>query len=164
MSVKAPSLYHHFADKSAILEAVAREIVSGTVVPPKPPTGEWAEWLTQLCLNFRSAVLCHRNAAPVLLQHLPRDLLTDIYEDVAGYLAECGLPADRRLPVLDGLNRLAVTATLAEAMRPEGRGRSALLIDEDRHPALAAAAQASPLGPREQFECIIRTHLRGIGV
>ena len=81
MNVKAPSLYHHFADKSAILESVAREIVSATVIPRKPPADEWVEWLVQLCLNFRSAVLRHRNAAPVLLQHLPRDLLADIYED-----------------------------------------------------------------------------------
>jgi TetR/AcrR family transcriptional regulator, tetracycline repressor protein len=162
MNVKAPSLYHHFADKSAILEAVAHEIVSRTVVPRKPPGDEWAEWLVQLCLNFRTAVLRHRNAAPVLLQHLPRNLLADIYEDVAGHLADWGLPAERHLPVLEGLNRIAVTATLAEALRPEGHLRTAMLIDGERHPTLAAAARANRLGPRQQFECIVRTHLRGI--
>ncbi|HET7349750.1 MAG TPA: TetR family transcriptional regulator [Marmoricola sp.] len=162
MNVKAPSLYHHFADKSAILESVAREIVSATVIPRKPPADEWVEWLVQLCLNFRSAVLRHRNAAPVLLQHLPRDLLADIYEDVAVHLDRCGLAKERHLPVLDGLNRIAVTATLAEALRPEGHGRSAMVIDEERHPTLAASARACRLGPRQQFECIVRTHLRGI--
>jgi hypothetical protein len=37
-----------------------------------------------------------------------------------------------------------------------------MVIDAERHPTLAASARASRLGARQQFECIVRTHLRGI--
>src|SRR3546814_1187610 len=85
------------------MAAVARAIVAKTVFPRRPASGDWAEWFTQLSLNFRAAVLRHRRAAPILLQHMPRDLLTDLYEDAATYLAECGVPAEMHVQILDGL-------------------------------------------------------------
>jgi TetR/AcrR family transcriptional regulator, tetracycline repressor protein len=163
LNVKAPSLYHHFADKNEILAAVARAIVAGTVFPRQTPTGDWAEWFTRLSLNFRAAVLRHRKAAPILLQYLPRDLLTDLYESAAKYLAECGVPIELHVQILDGLEKLALGATIAEAMRPPSGARAQFNhADPERHPVLSAADRANRLTARQIFEHTVRSYLLGI--
>lgn len=163
LNVKAPSLYHHFGDKNEILAEVARAVVAGTKLPPRSATGDWAEWFTQLSLNFRAAVLRHRRAAPVLLQFMPRDALTDLYEQAASYLAECGVPSSQHVQILDGLEKLALGATIAEAMRPMSRARVRFeLADPDRHPVLTAAGSANQLNPRQIFEHTVRSYLLGV--
>jgi len=163
LNVKAPSLYHHFHDKDEILSAVARGIVAKTTFPRKPASGDWAEWFTQLSLNFRAAVLRHRAAAPILLQYLPRELLTDLYESAAVYLEECGVPAELHVQILDGLEKLALGATIAEAMRPHSRARVQFEdSDPERHPVLTAAGKANQLNPRQIFEQTIRSYLLGV--
>lgn len=163
LKVKAPSLYHHFKDRNEILAAVAKAIVGQTTLPRKPANGDWAEWFTALSLNFRSAVLRHRRAAPILLKFMPRDLLTDLYENAAVYLLECGVPTSLHIQILDGLEKLALGATLAEAMRPPSRARVQYEhADPEHHPALIAAGQANQLNPRQIFEQTVRSYLLGI--
>lgn len=163
LNVKAPSLYHHFADKNEILAAVARGIVAKTTFPRKPASGDWAEWFTQLSLNFRAAVLRHRKAAPILLQYLPRELLTDLYESAATYLEECEVPVELHVQILDGLEKLALGATIAEAMRPYSRARVQFEdADPERHPVLTAACHANQLNPRQIFEQTVRSYLLGV--
>ncbi|GAB4009153.1 TetR family transcriptional regulator [Nocardioides ultimimeridianus] len=163
LNVRAPSLYHHFDDKNAILAAVSRAIVAKTVFPRKPVSGDWAEWFTQLALNFRTAVLRHRNAAPILLQFMPRDWMTDMYENAAAYLEECEVPVALQMQILDGLEKLAIGATITEAMRPPSRGRVAFEhVDPERHAVLSAAAAANTLTPRQMFEHTVRSYLLGV--
>lgn len=163
LDVKAPSLYHHFSDKNEILAAVSRHIVSKAVLPRKSQTGDWAEWFTQLSLNFRTAVLRHRRAAPILLQFMPRDLLTELYEGAAAYLDECGVPVDMHVQILDGLEKLALGATIAEAMRAPSRARVTFdHADPERHPVLNAANRANNLNARQIFEHTVRSYLLGV--
>ncbi|MCW2800785.1 MAG: tetracycline repressor protein [Aeromicrobium sp.] len=163
MNVRAPSLYHHFAHKNEILAAVSREIVRRTVFPRRSPTGDWAEWFTQLATNFRTAVLRHRNAAPILLQFMPREMMVEMYERAASYLAECGVPAELHVQILDGLEKLSVGATIAEAVRPASRSRVGFEhIDEHLHPTLARAVAANHLNPKQIFEHTVRCYLLGM--
>ncbi len=163
MNVKAPSLYHHFSDKNEILAEVAKTIVTRTVLPPKPRSGDWQDWFTQLSLNFRAAVLKHRRAAPILLQMLPRDSLTDLYEEAATYLMECGVPASQWVQILDGLEKFSLGATLAEAMQPPSRARVRFEhAAPDRHPVLTQAAGANQLNSRQIYEAGIRSYLLGV--
>ena len=84
MGVRAPSLYHHFADKNEILTAIARHIAGKSVIRPRRPPGpDWPEYFVTLGLNFRQSVLRHRNAAPILIEHLPREVLIGSYEEQA---------------------------------------------------------------------------------
>ncbi|MEU1275541.1 TetR family transcriptional regulator [Streptomyces sp. NPDC005799] len=163
LKVKPPSLYYHFADKEEILTAVARAIVTKTVIPRRPASGDWSEWLTRLSLNFRSAVLRHRRAAPILLRYLPRDYLTNMYEDVAKYLAECGVPLELHVQILDGMEKLALGATIVEAMQPAPRTRAQFAhADPESHPVLSAADRANQLNARQLFEHTVRSYLLGI--
>ena len=80
LNVAAPSLYHHFADRADILRTVARAIVLQTQLPDPARCASWVDWFVGISLAFRRAVLSHRNAAPILLEFMPRDLLVRNYE------------------------------------------------------------------------------------
>lgn len=163
LGVKAPSLYHHFADKSAILAAVSRAVIAQTVVPRKPGPERWPEWFVQLSVNSRKVILRHRNAAPLLLQYLPRQLLTKQYDDAARYLEANGVPASLHVQILDGVETLTYGSAIAEAMGPPGI-RKAIFpgVEADRYPALARAQAANPYTARQLFEESIRNFLRGV--
>jgi TetR/AcrR family transcriptional regulator, tetracycline repressor protein len=162
LHVSAPSLYHHFEDKSAILAAVSRTIVAEVKVPRKPPTDQWHDWFVQMSLNFRTVILKHRNAAPLLLQFRPRLHLTG-YDDSAEFLAECGMPLDLHVQILEGMETLTLGATLTEAMRhTTARKPSFPHLDPERQPHLAAALAANEFSQKQVFENMIRSYLYGV--
>ena len=162
LNVRAPSLYYHFRDKAAILEAVARSIVAEIAVPRKPDPSRWPEWFVQMSLNFRTVVLRHRNAAPLLLQFRPRLILTG-YEEAAAFLSESGVPAQLHVLILDGMETLTLGATITEAMRPLQASKTIFPdLAPSRQPHLAAAVAANNLTSRRLFAEMIRGFLRGV--
>jgi len=46
------------------------------------------DWFVQQAVNFRRTILKHPNVAPILLEFLPRDQLTALYDNAAGLLTE----------------------------------------------------------------------------
>ncbi|OBF26411.1 TetR family transcriptional regulator [Mycobacterium sp. ACS4331] len=164
MGVSAPSLYHHFADKNAIMVAIARHIAGKTVIKPRRAPGpDWPEYFVTLALNFRQAVLRHRNAAPVLLEHLPREVLMQSYEDAAEYLEASGVPLRLHARILDGMETLCVGAVLMEARRnPRGRQGVFPALDRRRFPRLADAFAANELTVKELFAERVRSFLYGV--
>ena len=164
LGVRAPSLYHHFADKNEILTEVARYI-AGTSVrrPRRSPGPDWPEYFVTLALNFRQSILRHRNAAPVLLQHMPRDLFTGTYEDTARFLLDSGVPVGLHVQILDGMETLAIGAVLIEAMRPAST-KSTIFpnVKKDSQPLLAEALATNDLTQKQLFENMVRSFLHGI--
>jgi TetR/AcrR family tetracycline transcriptional repressor len=163
MGVSAPSLYHHFDDKSAILAAVSRHIVASAPQPRLPPPDQWQEWFVKMSLSLRASVLKHRHAAPLLLQFLPREETTQIYERAARYLDEVGIPRHLHVQILDGLESISLGATLTEAMRPPSAHRAIFPhVDRATAPALAAAIDANSKNAKQLFEDRIRSFLAGV--
>ncbi|MDN5913762.1 MAG: TetR family transcriptional regulator [Pseudonocardia sp.] len=162
LNVRAPSLYHHFADKAEILRGVARAIVVETRMPDAGTTPNWIEWFVTLSLNFRHAVLRHRNAAPVLLRFMPRDVLIRTYEQSALSLTEIGIPADQCVLLLDGLDKLTLGAAISEAAKdPSEDGRLFGTADAETEPTLATAVALNRKSAEEIFAETIRSFLRG---
>jgi AcrR family transcriptional regulator len=163
LNVRAPSLYHHFEDKSEILGAVVTAIVSEAVVPRKPPPERWIDWFVQLSLNLRRAVLRHRNAAPLLLQFPPRDMLTDLYEDAARFLQASGVPEEVHVQILDSMDTLVLGAVISEAARtPAARRAIFPQVDRERQPTLARALASNEFTANRLFEEMIRGFLYGV--
>jgi TetR/AcrR family tetracycline transcriptional repressor len=164
MGVSTPSLYHHFADRNEIIKAIARHIGGVSVTRPRRQPGEdWPEYFVSLGLNFRQAVLRHRNAAPLLIEYLPREALVDTYEDAARYLSASGVPAHLHLRILDGVETLSMGAVLAEvSRRPRDRSAGFPVIELRSHPHLAQALAANESNARELFADRIRGFLRGV--
>lgn len=143
-AVKAPALYHHFADRAEIMAEVARSIVLEIPAPRQGTPEHWIEWLVTLCVDLRRAVLRHPNAAPLLLEFVPRDLLTAHYDEAIALLQEAGVPAERHVLIVDGMENLTLGAALTQAMRPEPT-RAAIFphADPEREPRLTEAVRAN---------------------
>lgn len=164
MGVRAPSLYHHFADKNEIMTAIARHIAGkGVIKPRRAPGPDWPEYFVSLALNFRQSVLRHRNAATVLIEHLPRETLVGSFEDAARFLRDSGVPSHLHVQILDGMETLCIGAVLAEAAR-RPRSRHALFppVDPDEYPNLAAALEENEFSVKELFAARIRNFLYGV--
>ncbi len=162
LNVQAPSLYHHFQDRADILRTVARAIVLETRLPDPDTCATWVDWFVGISAAFREAILNHRNAAPVLLEFMPRDLLIRSYEIGAQILADIGVPPDRRLLVIDGLDTLTLGASLAEAAKsPATAGQVFANVHPDTEPMLAEALAFDMRTAEELFTDSIRAFLRG---
>lgn len=164
LGVRAPSLYHHFADKNEILVEVAKYIAGTTVsTPRRQPGPDWPEFFVTLGLNFRQSILRHRNAAPVLLRYLPRDLFVSTYEDTARFLLDSGVPVELHVRILDGMETLSIGAVLMEAMR-KPRTKSTIFpnVDPASQPLLAEALASNELSQKKLFEETVRSFLHGV--
>ncbi|ORB32329.1 TetR family transcriptional regulator [Mycolicibacterium parafortuitum] len=164
MGVRAPSLYHHFADKNEIMTAIARHIAGKSVIKPRRTPGpDWPEYFVSLALNFRQSVLRHRNAATVLIEHLPRETLVGSFEDAARFLRDSGVPTHLHVQILDGMETLCIGAVLAEAAR-RPRSRYALFppVDAEEYPYLTEALEQNEFSVKELFAARIRNFLYGV--
>lgn len=157
LHVNGASLYHHFANKDEILQAVGRAVLAEIEVPPPPAAGPAApgggeagiDWVVDLALRQHRVLLRHPEVVPLL---------------VRGYVRVDGLPAHRQAPTL-----------LAEAGVPEGDCGAALdtlqalvigsvvvlLMPTGPDPA-PTAARIMPLGTRRDGEAAARRAERAI--
>jgi hypothetical protein len=121
------------------------------------------EWFVTLALDFRRTILRHPNAAPVLLEYVPRDVLSAMYDDAAQFLTEAGIPAYLHVLILDGLESLTLGAALTHAMKST-QNQSKIFPNVDRHEesALAAAVDENEWSTAHQlFGETVRSFLRG---
>ena len=162
LKVQTPSLYYHFADRADILRTVARAIVLESRVPAPDASLTWVDWFVGISLAFRRAVLNHRNAAPILLEFMPRDVVVWNYELGVQILAEIGVPAQERILIIEGLDTLTLGATLVEAAKsPSGAGQVFANVAADAEPTLAEALAVNTRSAEQLFADSIRMFLRG---
>ncbi|GAA1108429.1 MULTISPECIES: TetR/AcrR family transcriptional regulator C-terminal domain-containing protein [Kitasatospora] len=66
LDVKAPALYWHFANKQALLDEMATEMLRRMAAAEPPgPDADWRDWLLLTCRTLRRALLGHRDGAKV---------------------------------------------------------------------------------------------------
>jgi AcrR family transcriptional regulator len=66
LGVEAMSLYHWFASKDRLLDAIADRLLAKVVVPPTPTAATWRQWLAEVARSYRRVGLAHRRAFPLL--------------------------------------------------------------------------------------------------
>ncbi|MGQ0845730.1 MAG: TetR/AcrR family transcriptional regulator [Sporichthyaceae bacterium] len=161
--VRAPSLYHHFTDRADIMAEVARLVVRETKTPPLNRDEPWTEWFVAMGVNFRRTILRHPNVAPILLEFLPRDVLSALYDNAARIMTLADVPVQAQALILDGLETLTIGAAIIHASKsPETREVLFASLDRETEPALAAAVDANPWRETEElFAVVIRSLLRG---
>lgn len=164
MGVSTPALYHHFSDRADVLGEVARLVLSEAATPPEPEDpARWQEWVVQLSLNLRDAVLRHRKAAPVLFQFLPRDLVTLRYEQGAAFFSRAGIPQRLHIELMDGIEKLSLGAILAEAMQPRDKVQDIFPVpDAAAFPLLAAAKRENPFSAADLHREALLSFMRGV--
>lgn len=65
LDVKAPALYWHFANKQALLDEMATEMLRRMYAGPVGVPGSWQEAITTTCRTLRTALLGYRDGARV---------------------------------------------------------------------------------------------------
>lgn len=162
IGVRAPSLYHHFADKAEILARVARLVTLEVPVPPEPSPDNWQEWMVEMCVGFRRAIMAHPNAAPLLLRFYPRQFMLSSYERASRMLADVGVPLELHILIIEGVDKMTLGSGLYGASGRATGSPDFPSVDPDRDPMLARALEANPYGDEEAFAETVRSFLRGV--
>ena len=94
---------------------------------------------------------------------MARDLLVNLYENAAAYLEQVGIPVERHILILEGLETLTVSGAVAEAASkaPDGSRAIFAAIDPAEQPALARALAANPWSADALFAESVRSFLVG---
>jgi AcrR family transcriptional regulator len=163
VGTRAPSLYHHFANRADLLAEVARSILRGVELPEPEPGQHWSEAVVDLCVATRRAILEHPHAAPLMLEFLPRQTLLGGYERWAEMLLEAGVPPANILAVMKGTEHLTFGAALFEAALISRRLPPYPGFDPERTPHLAVAMDADRQDPDRLFTTTVRSFLAGLG-
>ena len=162
LGVKAPSLYHHFSDKDALLAEVARLLLIDIELPSHGPSDDPLERLISIAVAVRRSILQHANAAPLLLQFFPRHLLLSSYESSLG--RDNPFPVHLRQIGLEGLDALTYgSALFAASCRSRGIEPMPNFAPED-YPKLAAAIRLNHHSEEERFIEMLRAFLRGLAI
>lgn len=161
LKVRVPSLYNHIEDRGALLLEVANLIWSEASISNVPAeTNDLKDALVTLCVDVRAAILRHPNAAPLLLEVLPRYLFTDRYERWLGLFNENDIPVERQLSLLDGLETLTHGSALLDAAAIISGESSFPPTDPDEFPNLSRALAAADERDR-RFERTVRDYVDG---
>jgi AcrR family transcriptional regulator len=152
MNVQGISLYHHFKDKKEILVGAAA-LALANVRTPKTDQSDWREWLFQNTLEYRKALCAHPNLIPVLMQRHPLRIGLAEHNSTAGLLSVLGVPKGAIMPLLEGLEELALGSASY---------RSAADADEHseswsrEYPSLYHLSRSRALSHDRLFEIITR--------
>jgi AcrR family transcriptional regulator len=164
LGVRAPSLYHYFADKEALLAAVARVVGTPEAPTAMPADAHWTDYLITQSVALRNRIMAYPHCAPLLVRFMPRDNMFGEYEQMCRFLAAAGVPASLHVRIVDGMTALTLGAAIlrenAADYADSGDGPSP---DPDGHPALREALDSiEGLSSNELFETFLRSYLDGI--
>jgi AcrR family transcriptional regulator len=124
LNVQGISLYHHFKNKDEILAGVC-ELALSDVRTPKVRDGDWREWLLHNAIEYRRALQNHPNLIPILMRRHPLRIGLAEHNATAGLLSVQGVPAAAIMPLLEGLEELALGSASYQSA-----------VDKDEHPEL----------------------------
>jgi TetR/AcrR family transcriptional regulator, tetracycline repressor protein len=160
LGVTGAALYHHFADKEEILHGVTELVLSREVLP-RIPGGTWEQYVLESIMRYRTALLAHPNAAPLMrprggsavFDNLPREyIVTKMLED--------GVPKRLCYPIIDSMESMAFGAAMMNPRR--------LPIDEylglrgrGEQPNLQKVVRATPKGAERLFRLELEALLEG---
>lgn len=145
LGVQPPSLYHHFTDKSALLEEVARHLLLNLPGMEKTEL-PYEERIVTLCVSARRSLLGHPNAALLMLQFFPRHLLLSAYNEAA---AGDPYPPEFHMAVIEGTEKLTFGSALFAAAA-QARGIPPMpAADPEKLPRLTRALEANPFDDEE---------------
>ncbi len=116
LNVEAMTLYHHVANKDAILDGVVDSVLGGMVVPDPLPE-DWMALIEEMLVGLRVALAAHPNAIPVVIERPPT---TDVYVQAPVMaLAQAGFSEAASAELFEGIMALTFgNAILGTMTRP----------------------------------------------
>nr|WP_047169063.1 TetR/AcrR family transcriptional regulator [Sphingomonas sp. Y57] len=107
LNVRGISLYHHFRSKEHIL-AGACELALADVRTPHMSNSDWREWLVDNARKYYLALRAHPNLIPILMRRHPLRIGLAEHNATAGLLAVQNVPIGAIMPLMDGLESIAL--------------------------------------------------------
>ena len=161
LGVNGASLYHHFKDKDEILRGVQRLIMrQARVVPPPSRNATWQDYVTKSVSRYRTALLAHPNAAPLVVAHAFRATGMAQRDFIIAKMLADGVPAQYCHPVIDSVETLAFGSALFNPQQAPTSGRfPAGALSET--PNLALAVRSAPRTADRMFRLELRALLDG---
>jgi TetR/AcrR family transcriptional regulator, tetracycline repressor protein len=158
LNVHPTSLYHHFENRQAILDAVARSIMLELRPPARVPD-DFISWSVANAMRARRALLAHPDAIPLFVSRYPRAARREMYESEFAALATQGIAERYRLVFVESLEALVVGAVLYLRPAPpadEEDPRSAPLTAADYDLAFEVAYRGYVVSLLDQYRELSR--------
>jgi AcrR family transcriptional regulator len=157
LGVRPPSLYHHFRDKTELLEEVARLLLLD--LPGMKKDLPYEERIVALCVSARRSLLGHPNAALLMLQFFPRHLLLEAYDEAA---AADPYPPAFHMAVIEATEKLTFGSALFAAAA-QARGIAPMPpVNPAIFPTLARAIAQNPFDDEALFAETVRIFFVGV--
>ncbi len=150
LNVHGISLYHHFDNKESILVG-ACELALANVRTPHTSGGDWREWLVNNAIEYWKALRAHPNLIPLLMRRHPLRIGLTEHNATVGLLAVQGVPPGAIMPMMEGLEALALGAAAYES------GVTADTEEDnwrEQHPNLFHVSQNREISRARAFEVL----------
>jgi TetR/AcrR family tetracycline transcriptional repressor len=167
LGVQAGALYWHFANKSALLDAMADRLVAGVGDPL--PSGTWDELVATFAQRLRSALLSHRDGARVLAgTYVTGPNHVVIGRAFVDVLRDAGFSTSKAASATLALGHFVIGHTIEEQAKADmvasgawatKRQDAAEQIDADESGALGVVFDSDPT---ERFDFGLQTFLDGL--
>ena len=132
LGVEPMSIYHYFAGKEALLDAVWDEVLSEGRLSPQHPADSWQEYLRATAHQYRHALRAHPNVLTLMLGRGARTARSlDLVQAAIAGLADRGVPLLLALDMTNVVSLFALAHTISEH-RPDA-DTAPPAIDPGRH-------------------------------
>jgi AcrR family transcriptional regulator len=167
LNVRGISLYHHFKSKEHILVGACELALAG-VRTPNSSNIDWREWLIGNCAEYWRALRAHPNLIPLLMRRHPLRIGLAEHNSTAGLLAVQGVPPGVIMPLMEGLEALALgwaayeSAVIADTTDDNWQEHHPYLYHVARHPGLTRQ-RAFEVMAKASVEAILADYYASVG-
>jgi TetR/AcrR family tetracycline transcriptional repressor len=165
LGVRQPGLYHHFAAKAELLDAVADEILDRWHTDRLPVGGErWDEFVARNARSLRRAMLSVRDGARLIASAGSRSPSLDNAIAQMAILEDAGFSGTEAALALIAVSRYTIGSALEQQSARDGGD---IVLATDRTDAAAAhffdiARRVVALGQDHEFDAGLAALLRGL--
>lgn len=162
LGISAPSLYHHFANKTEVLLAAAKELVREVPAPRVASFNDWNGWFKSMALNVYKHVMQRPRASALLLEHFPHAMVFPFRNRASELLMAAGVPTEEVVTIIRSFEKLTFGLILADAAEGLSGKREWAEVPEGRFPAYSAALSATTPDCEKALSTAIDIFLEGV--
>lgn len=165
LGIRQPGLYHHFASKAELLDAVANAILAQRHTDRLPVDGErWDAFVARNARSLRRAMLSIRDGARLIASSGSRSPQLDTAIAQVSHLEDAGFTAAEAILALIAVARYTIGSAIEQQTARDGGD---IVIDTDRTDIAAIRLVESTrhvvaLGQDHEFETGLTALIRGL--